>query len=355
MAKSAVEIVRAYGVQAWTEGRDDWIPELCADPIVRHDANREVRLSHAEQRARMRHNYEELRPVFEEVVLAGDDEYVTLVWNVTGRDPAWKLCGIEVFRVVDGRIAEVWNSTYMDGRWGLSKSLGAGVGGAAPRALPLLRAALGVEGGRAAGMLVVPVETEGLALWLAQLLGAPVEERAGGVVRQRFAAGGVPAPMTLTVADSQGPSLGLAEVAIDTLSIDLERSGLVNATVLLSAALVPPQGEGPFLPDPPVRLADTYGRLSRPGLDAEVANADIAITAGGAAHGRVSLRLADPDAAAGEGDLVLGWREADRALAFEGRVRLSAPLSRFEDAGVVQATYEWNGARMAAVLTGPDV
>ncbi|PCG09524.1 hypothetical protein COA17_06535 [Sphingomonas ginsenosidimutans] len=355
MARSAVDIVRAYGVQAWTEGRDDWIPELCADPIIRHDANREVRLSHAEQRARMRHNYEELRPVFEEVVLAGDDEYVTLVWNVTGRDPNWKLCGIEVFRVVDGRIAEVWNSTYMDGRWGLSKSLGAHFGGGAgaPVALPLVHADVAVEGQRATGTLLVPAETTGLTHWLTQLLGAPTPD--GDAPCARFAPGKPATPLSLTLADTQAPAIGLEGVAVANLSIALERSGLVNAAVALSADVAPARADGPFLPPALHRLADTFGTFERDGLHAAVADAAVTIDSRGAAHGCVTLLFdgADAAAVAGEGVLTFGWRDGDHQLAFTGPARLSSPFNDFAEEARVQASYEWHSDAMSALVTTP--
>jgi len=262
MGRSAVEIVRAYGVDAWTQGRDDLIPELCHDPIIRHDADREVRLSHAEQRARMRHNYEELRPVFEDVVLAGDDEYVTLVWNVTGRDPNWKWSGIEVFRVVDGRIAEVWNSSYQDGHWGLSKSLVGSVAGGAPMALPLMRADLSGRGDRVSGKLLVPADPQGLAAWFSQLFGAPAVERDGDLVRRRFVPGGVSAPLSLTVADKSGPSVGLANIAIQALTIEWERSGLINAAIELAADAAAPLH--PSLPPATaIRLSETIGSFER--------------------------------------------------------------------------------------------
>lgn len=116
--KTAREIVDIYLHTIWDGNQPELVRDYCADPIVRHDANSITKLTHDEQVARIAGQYAELEPRFEDVVLAGDDEYVTSVWNATGKDPNWKLCGIEVFRVQDGRITDVWNSTYMDGAWG---------------------------------------------------------------------------------------------------------------------------------------------------------------------------------------------------------------------------------------------
>jgi predicted SnoaL-like aldol condensation-catalyzing enzyme len=55
------------------------------------------------------------------IVVAGDDgEHVAIVYNSTmtltdGADHA--IGSIEVFRVIDGRITEVWNSGYGQGVW----------------------------------------------------------------------------------------------------------------------------------------------------------------------------------------------------------------------------------------------
>ena len=118
MAKTALEIVDIYLRTIWNEGQAELVRTYCADPVTRHDANGVTRLSHEEQIARISSQYEELRPIFTDVVLSGDDTHVTTVWNATGKKPGWGLCGIEVFRVSDGRITDVWNSTYMDGAWG---------------------------------------------------------------------------------------------------------------------------------------------------------------------------------------------------------------------------------------------
>ena len=116
--KTAREIVDIYLHTIWDGNQTELVRTYCADPITRHDANGATRLSHDEQVARIAGQYAEHEPRFTDVVLAGDDEHVTTVWNATGKDPNWKLCGIEVFRVREGRITDVWNSTFMDGAWG---------------------------------------------------------------------------------------------------------------------------------------------------------------------------------------------------------------------------------------------
>jgi len=132
-------IVAEYVERVWNRGDSSAVVELCADPYVRHDAGRSRMMSHADQLHRVTSEREmgtaadgrSLR--FETLLLAGDGQDVTWVWNMTGPTGTelaesgvtaevvgdeLRICGIEVFRVVEGRIAEVWNSPPMAGHWG---------------------------------------------------------------------------------------------------------------------------------------------------------------------------------------------------------------------------------------------
>lgn len=116
--KTAREVVEIYLDKIWHQGELDLIAAYCADPIIRHDPNNVTRLSHAEQSQRIAEQREELAPVFDNVILTADDEFVTLVYNTDCKKSDWKPCGIEIFKVTSGVISEVWNSPYVDGRWG---------------------------------------------------------------------------------------------------------------------------------------------------------------------------------------------------------------------------------------------
>ena len=57
---------------------------------------------------------------FETMVMHDDGAMVTVNWNgrSTHRDGrSYEYCGIEVFRVVDGKIVEIWNSRETGGHW----------------------------------------------------------------------------------------------------------------------------------------------------------------------------------------------------------------------------------------------
>ena len=136
---SAREIVASYIERIWNRGDSSAVVEFCADPYTRHDAGKATVMSHADQLHRVTSERAMGTAVdgrslnFETLLLAGDGQDVTWVWNMTGPtgtelaesgvaaevvEGELRICGIEVFRVVEGRITEVWNSPPMAGHWG---------------------------------------------------------------------------------------------------------------------------------------------------------------------------------------------------------------------------------------------
>lgn len=117
-ARSPRELIEIYWEQVYNNGRTELIHEVCADPIIRHDAGSITPLSHEEQITRVNRSLR-IKPYFTHRVLHADDRFVTSVWNMDSRDGSdVKLCGIEVFEAADGRFTRCWNSTYMKGFWG---------------------------------------------------------------------------------------------------------------------------------------------------------------------------------------------------------------------------------------------
>jgi len=139
MPRSPRELVSLYIEQVWNEGDMSAVRDFCADPYHRHDSGRLTTMSHDEQVDRVT----EGRAIatapdgtslhFDSIILTGDDEYVTWAFNMTApletalaamdfpmekTSTTVEMSGIEVFRVVDGRIAEVWNAPVGGGLWG---------------------------------------------------------------------------------------------------------------------------------------------------------------------------------------------------------------------------------------------
>lgn len=117
--RSPKELIELYWTEVWNNRNAELIRELCADPIVRHDPGSVTALSLEDQIARVRQQSEKAEPYFEHEVLHADDTYVTSVWNMhTRKGERIELCGIEVFKAVDGKFTDCWNSSYVAGRWG---------------------------------------------------------------------------------------------------------------------------------------------------------------------------------------------------------------------------------------------
>ncbi|WP_374527422.1 phosphotransferase [Novosphingobium sp.] len=117
--RSPKELIELYWTEVWNNRNVEMIRELCADPIIRHDAGSTTALSLEDQIARVRQQSEKLEPYFEHEVLLADDTHVTSVWNMhTRKGERVELCGIEVFKAVNGKFTDCWNSTYVPGRWG---------------------------------------------------------------------------------------------------------------------------------------------------------------------------------------------------------------------------------------------
>ena len=120
-APGARDVVTRYLDVLYNQRRLDLIPELIADPTWRHKAGEVVCLSMAETVNRLQSTLDlcpELH--FDTVVMHDDGVMVTVNWNgrSTQRDGrSYEYCGIEVFRVVDGKIVEIWNSRETGGHW----------------------------------------------------------------------------------------------------------------------------------------------------------------------------------------------------------------------------------------------
>jgi ketosteroid isomerase-like protein len=118
---SARGTVQRYLDVLYNERRLDLIPDLIADPTWRHKAGEVRSLTITETIERLQATLD-LCPVlhFETVVLHDDATMVTVNWNgsSTQRDGrSFEYCGIEVFRVIDGKIVEIWNSRETSGHW----------------------------------------------------------------------------------------------------------------------------------------------------------------------------------------------------------------------------------------------
>jgi predicted SnoaL-like aldol condensation-catalyzing enzyme len=115
--------VELYNLVVWNERKFDLAEELMGDSVIRHDVGESTVLTHEQAVARIVDHWDMFETIrFElNLVVAGDDgEHVAIVYQspMELKDGTKTDVGsMEIFRVVDGRIVEVWNCGYKQGIW----------------------------------------------------------------------------------------------------------------------------------------------------------------------------------------------------------------------------------------------
>jgi len=123
MTRTAREVVELYNLVVWNKRDFALAEELLGNSVIRHEVGEAHVLTHEQAVRRVVDTWE----MFDDIrfdlnlVVAGDDgEHVALVYQspMTLKDGT-EICigSTEIFRVVDGRITEVWNCGYKQGVW----------------------------------------------------------------------------------------------------------------------------------------------------------------------------------------------------------------------------------------------
>jgi predicted SnoaL-like aldol condensation-catalyzing enzyme len=121
--RTAREVVELYNLVVWNERNFDLADELMSDWVIRHEVGEAQILTHQQAVQRVVDNWEMFdEPRFDlNLVVAGDDgEHVAIVYQspMTLKDGTeTTVASMEIFRVVDARITEVWNCGYKEGVW----------------------------------------------------------------------------------------------------------------------------------------------------------------------------------------------------------------------------------------------
>ena len=121
--RTAREVVELYNLVVWNEYNIDMAEELFADTVIRHEVGEAHTLTHAQAVQRVADVWQLFDSLHFDlnIVIAGDDgEHVAIVYDstMTTKDGTeTNVASIEVFRVVDGKITEVWNCGYKQGVW----------------------------------------------------------------------------------------------------------------------------------------------------------------------------------------------------------------------------------------------
>ena len=123
MTRTAREVVELYNLVVWNERDFALADELIGDTVIRHEVGESMTLTHEQAVARIVDRWEMFSAIrFElNLVVAGDDgEHVAIVYQspMELKDGTRIDVGsMEIFRVVEGRITEVWNCGYKQGIW----------------------------------------------------------------------------------------------------------------------------------------------------------------------------------------------------------------------------------------------
>ncbi len=121
--RTAREVVELYNLELWNNARFDLADEIIAETMVRHEVGDSRTLTRAEARKRVEDtwaSFESLHFALNAVIADDDKEHVAIVYDSTlvNKDGAeFKIASIEVFKVVDGQITDVWNCGYGQGVW----------------------------------------------------------------------------------------------------------------------------------------------------------------------------------------------------------------------------------------------
>jgi predicted SnoaL-like aldol condensation-catalyzing enzyme len=121
--RTAREVVELYNLVVWNECNIDLAEELLADNVIRHEVGEAHTLTQAQAVQRVAdvwQLFDSLRFDLDIVIEGDDGEHVGIVYDstmTTGDGTQTNVASIEVFRVVDGKITEVWNCGYKQGVW----------------------------------------------------------------------------------------------------------------------------------------------------------------------------------------------------------------------------------------------
>ena len=123
-ARTAREVVELYNLVVWNERDFALAEELIGDSVTRHEVGVEATvLTHREAVDRIIDHWAMFTAIrFDlNLVVPGDDgEHVAVVYQspMTLKDGTRVDIGsMEIFRVVGGKIVEVWNCGYKQGVW----------------------------------------------------------------------------------------------------------------------------------------------------------------------------------------------------------------------------------------------
>jgi predicted SnoaL-like aldol condensation-catalyzing enzyme len=121
--KTAREVVELYNLVVWNTRDFALADELMGDTVIRHDVGEVHTLTHEQAVARIVDHcamFADIRFDLNLVVAGDDGEHVAIVYQSPMKltdGTEMTIGSMEIFRVVGGKIIEVWNCGYKQGDW----------------------------------------------------------------------------------------------------------------------------------------------------------------------------------------------------------------------------------------------
>ena len=120
--RTAREVVELYNLELRNNRKFDLADELIADTMIRHEVGESQTLTREQALKRVTDTWAEFDHIqfdLNIVVASAEGEHVTIVYDsvLSKGENDVRVASIEVFRVVDGKIVEVWNCGYKLGVW----------------------------------------------------------------------------------------------------------------------------------------------------------------------------------------------------------------------------------------------
>jgi predicted SnoaL-like aldol condensation-catalyzing enzyme len=114
-------VVEAYNFELWNKRRYELADELIADTVIRHEIGTVETLTREQSLQRLIDAWSRVEHLdFTLLRVIAEGELVSAVYQCQSRTREGKeiaIGSIEVFRVVDGRICEVWNAAHTYAEW----------------------------------------------------------------------------------------------------------------------------------------------------------------------------------------------------------------------------------------------
>jgi predicted SnoaL-like aldol condensation-catalyzing enzyme len=115
------EVVEAYNLELWNKRRYELADELIDDTVIRHGIGTVETLTRAQSLQRIVDAWRSVEHLdFTLLRVIAEGELVSFVYQCRSRTRDGKeisIGSIEVFRVVRGRICEVWNAAHTYAEW----------------------------------------------------------------------------------------------------------------------------------------------------------------------------------------------------------------------------------------------